>query len=115
METWFLGYSKMLRRNPQNEKLREFIRFYDVSRGDPEQMACPPEYEFRAQFHFAYLKEMLREREHIYTKSRPGCVTEKHYFNALVERNAQTGHLSFFGYLIELWKRFGGAISSDEK
>ena len=110
METWFLGYRKMLRRNPQREQLRAFKQFYDVSREDPEQMGCPPEYEFRAQFHVTYLKEMLRERGLSYTKSRPGCVTEKHYFNALVERNAQTGHLNSFRRLIKLWEVFGGVI-----
>lgn len=110
METWFLGYSKMLRRNPHREQLREFKRFYDVSRDDPEQMGCPPEYEFRAQFHVAYLKEMLRERGLSYTKSRPRCVTEKYYFDALVERNAKTGHINSFGHLIGLWKIFGGAM-----
>jgi len=45
----------------------------------------------------------LREQGLRYTKSRPGCVAEKNYFDALVERNATTGHISSFGHLIELW------------
>ena len=73
-------------------------------------MGCPPEYEFRAHFHFDYLKEMLRERGLSYTKPRPWAVTERYYFDALVERNAQTGHWRTFGRLINLWRAFGGAI-----
>ncbi len=110
IETWFLGNRKMLARQPQSEPLRQFKRFYDVSVDDPERMGCSPEYEVRALFHQDYLKEMLRERGLSYTKPRPWAVTERYYFDALVERNAQTGHLRTFGRLITLWRAFGGAI-----
>ncbi len=110
IETWFLGNRKMLARQPQSEQLRQFRRFYDVNVDDPEEMGYPPGYEFRAHFHLDYLKEMLGERKLSYTKSRPGAVTERYYFDALVERNTQTGHLRTFGRLINLWRAFGGAI-----
>lgn len=111
IETWFLGNQKMLKRQPARERLRQFKEFYDVSTNDPEQMAYPAdEYEFRAHFHLDYLQEMLREQRLRYTKANPGCVTEKCYFDALVERNRNTGHLQTFGGLIGLWKMLGGVV-----
>lgn len=111
IETWFLGNQRMLRRQPERERLRKFKEFYDVSKNDPEQMAClADEYAFRAHFHLDYLQEMLRERGLSYTKPNPGCVTEKWYFDALAERNWSTGHLPTFGGLLELWQSWGGVV-----
>jgi hypothetical protein len=110
IETWFLGYQKMLKRNPIDEKLRGFKSFYDVSVADPENMEHPPDYGYRAPFHLDYLKAMLHEQGLNYNKSKPGCVLEKHYFNALIRRNTKTNHIQTFGSLIELWKALGGVI-----
>ncbi len=63
------------------------------------------------KFHEDYLKEMIREREQLhYTKKRPGCVAEKFYFEALIDRNRQTGHIPSFGSLIELFQGLDGSI-----
>lgn len=110
IETWFLGNQRMMKRNPHNEQLRAYKNFYDVSTNDPEYMGCFPSYEVRAHFHEAYLKAMLQERGLSYTKSRPDNVIEQHYFEALVTRNIQTGHIQTFGILIDLWKKMGGII-----
>ena len=110
IETWFLGHQKMLKRNPTHEALKRWKAFYDVSLDDPENMGCPSEYEFRAPFHEDYLKAMLHERGLSYSKPKPGCVLEKSYFLALLERYAKTSHIKTFGGLIELWKTLGGMI-----
>lgn len=110
METWFLGNRKIFRPHPHSKKLVEFIRFYDVSRDDPEEMGCPSDYPTRAQFHDEYLKEIFRERGLSYNKRRPAEVIERYYFNELIKRNTKTGHLATFGELIELWKTLGGRL-----
>ncbi|VEN73426.1 conserved hypothetical protein [Candidatus Desulfarcum epimagneticum] len=110
METWFLGNRRIMKRNPVGEALREYKKFYDVSRDDPEDMGRPADYKFRAHFHEAYLKAMLRERGLRYSKSKPGIVMERPYFQELADRNIETGHMPTFGKLIRLWKKMGGDI-----
>jgi hypothetical protein len=53
---WFLGYVKMLRKNPHSETLLEFKRFYDVSINDPELMVCCPSgYSYSRKAHLLSL------------------------------------------------------------
>jgi len=73
----------------------------DVSVDDPEQMETYPGYVTRASFHLAYLKAMLAERSHQYTKQRPRVVLEPSYFEALRTRCARTGHMQSFQRLLE--------------
>jgi hypothetical protein len=110
IETWFLGHQGMLKRNPTNEILRGFKKFYDVSIDDPENMEHPSDYEYRAHFHLDYLKKMLDERGLKYTKLNPGCVLERHYLDALIKRTTKKNHIQTFGSLIKLWKALGGVI-----
>lgn len=110
IESWLLGHTKMLRRHPHSETLIQFKEFFDVSKQNPEDMDCPPEYDTRAQFHFQYLKEMLFERGMSYTKNNPGVVQNKDYLRALVIRYERTGHLATFGELVELWREWNGQI-----
>jgi hypothetical protein len=110
IETWFLGHQRMLKRNPTNEILRGFKKFYDVSVDDPENMEHPSDYEYRAHFHLEYLKAMLREQNLSYTKSNPRDVLKRHYFDALIKRTNKTNHIQTFGSLIKLWKALGGTI-----
>ncbi|GAB4406905.1 MAG: hypothetical protein OHK0039_08980 [Bacteroidia bacterium] len=55
IETWFLGNRKVFKCNPQNDRFRSFVAFYDVSKDDPEAMGCMNGYATHAQFHAAYL------------------------------------------------------------
>ncbi len=110
IETWFLGNSRFMRQNPQSESLRTWKEFYDVSQADPEQMPRHEYYVTRAQFHLAYLKEMMRERDLSYSKTSPGPVVEEHYFRELVTRNQSTGHLKSFGRLVSVWRSLGASI-----
>jgi hypothetical protein len=105
IETWFLGHSKMLRKNPQSQKLSEFKKFYNVSINDPELMDYPKGYLTKASFHLDYLKEMLREKNPnlTYTKKYPGSTTEKFYLEALRQRCEKTGHLPSLKRLFDIW------------
>lgn len=107
IETWFLGNTKMLRKNPQSKMLSEFKKFYDVRINDPELMNCCPNnysYARKAHFHEAYLKEMLREKNLKYSKTHPGVTTDENYFKVLRQRCKKTGHLSSLKKLFEIWE-----------
>lgn len=110
IETWFLGNRQMIKRNPQSERLRAWKSFYDVSKKCPESMECHPDFRLRAEFHLAYLKEMLHERGLNYSKSLPRPVQEHSYLLALVARHGKTGHIQSFGRLVESWRAIGGSI-----
>ncbi|HSO00008.1 MAG TPA: hypothetical protein VLS89_17060 [Candidatus Nanopelagicales bacterium] len=104
LETWFLGHTRMMRRNPSSTRLVEMKRFYDVSVNDPELMGRPSGYLTRSDFHLEYLKEMLREQGKTYSKIHPGVVTESSYLDALRHRWGTTGHLSSLGRLLSTWE-----------
>lgn len=109
IETWFLGHRGFGRARPQSALLAEFKRFYDVSVADPEGMGCPPGYVTRQSFHERYLREMLLEHGKRYTKEHPGIVTDASYFDALVERCEETGHLGSFRHLLDAFAACGPA------
>jgi hypothetical protein len=124
IETWFLGNHRFLRQNPEGEKLRRFKQFYDVSKLDPEAMGAMPPYDFRAQFHLKYFKEMVKERRLVreerrklsYSKGRgrgsPGPVVAPPFLAALVDRYETTdpSHLTSFGKLLAVWRDLGAQI-----
>ncbi|WP_437316055.1 hypothetical protein [Sorangium sp. So ce385] len=68
-----------------------------------------PGYVTRASFHLAYLKAMLIERSHRYTKQRPGVVIEPSYVEALRARCARTEHLPSFRHLLAAFEAAGDA------
>lgn len=87
METWFLGNKKIYSRNPQNTKCSKFSNYFNTSEGDPETMLKDPDYQgTNANFHFEYLKAMLREKNIRYSKSHPQGVGEEHYLKKLQNR-----------------------------
>ncbi len=108
IETWFLGNTRMLKRNPQSKRLAEFKRFYDVSDKDPEKMDCydSNNYSFsnKAKFHEAYLKEMFFERNQRYSKLNPGIAVTQGYLESLYERCFQTNHLKSLKFLLTIWE-----------
>lgn len=93
IESWFLGNRKIMKRTPTNEKLRSYIDFFDVSGNDPEEMDKMPDYRNKAHFHFSYLREVFKERNIRYSKSKPKEVAEATYFNELVKRTNETTDL----------------------
>ena len=110
IETWFLGNSKMMRRNPETQRLRQWKDFFDVSENDPELLPCHAAYSSRAQFHHDYLQDMFRERDLSYSKNHPGPVLDRTYFQAIVERSSRTGHLFSFRRLLGFLNSLGASI-----
>jgi hypothetical protein len=73
-------------------------------------MGAYPGFAVKAQFHYEYLKAMLRERNVHYVKRRPVHVVDRVYLEALVERSTKTGHIPSFGQLVQLWRTIGGDL-----
>lgn len=117
IETWFLGNRKFFVQNPQNPRLLQFIRFYNVSLDNPEEMAAryrgaerPGKYIFDygsiALFHAGYLKEILKERRTFYFKGRPGVLKETSYLIELIKRSSdQPTHLRSFQEFLQFCSR----------
>lgn len=101
-ETWFLGNKRMLTRQPQSSRLREYIEFYDVSIDDPEKMGVHQDFSNHAQFHAGYLRAMFREKGIPYTKRNPGHVMDQPYLDQLISRiSDEPDHLHSFQSFIE--------------
>ena len=114
IETWFLGNRNFFVRNPQNnELLKQYIKYFDVSQNDPENLASEFiqdeensneifGYKTKALFHEGYLREIFKERNLSYSKSRPREVQEKFYLEQLLTRiQTNPDHLDSFQEFIE--------------
>ena len=86
IETWFLGNRRVVARNPQSQALQSYLNYYDVRLNDPEAMGCHGDFNTHSQFHLQYLKEVFREKNLSYTKTRPGHVLERAFLNELQGR-----------------------------
>lgn len=104
IETWFLGNRVVFKENPQDARLLEFVRFYNVKQDNPEDMGNfdDSEYTTKAQFHYRYLRDIFKERRIKYTKKESGVVCQDCYLRRLIERYEETGHIPTFG----LWYEF---------
>jgi len=96
IESWFLGNRKVYSKKPQSEELRKYNKFYNVQEKNPELMTAMKGFNTSAQFHEAYLTEMLLEKNIRYSKKNPNGVVEVHYFNELISRHNDTKHLLSF-------------------
>jgi hypothetical protein len=106
IESWFLGNRKIVKRIPENIKLREFIQHYNVIENDPELMDKMEGFRNKAHFHFSYFREILKEHKLTYSKSRPKVVLEESFLNELKSRTEQTNHLPTLKSLFELLSKF---------
>ncbi|CAH8283888.1 hypothetical protein EV196_103449 [Mariniflexile fucanivorans] len=106
IETWFLGNRKIVKKVPVGLKLRDFIEHYNITEEDPELMDKMEMYRNKAHFHYSYFKEILKEHNLIYRKSKPTIVMEKSYFQQLEKRVDETEHLPTFKQLIDLLYSF---------
>jgi|SRR5690554_305452 len=102
IETWFLGNRKIVKKVPEGLKLREFIEHFDVTADDPEIMDKMELYRNKAHFHYSYFREILKEHNLVYRKSKPTVVMEKTYFQQLERRIDETEHLPSFNQLVTL-------------
>lgn len=104
LETWALGNRVVFRRNPENEKLREYLKIYNVRTQDPELLPnLPSESLNRAQFAFTYLKCILADRypKLIYTKSNPKILVHEKYFEQIRKRYCETSDIRSFRSFLE--------------
>lgn len=104
-ETWCLGNVRNYTRSPQNKVLRDYQKFYDVSRDDPELMESIKTDTFnKAQFHFRYLSLLCQEKGQHYAKSNPKYVAHEKFFFHVMKRYEQTEHLRSVGDFIEAFR-----------
>lgn len=117
IETWFLGNKKFFKRNPEGEILKEYIKYFDVRKNDPEDLAeefIQAEngtnkifgYATKALFHERYLREIFKERGkgQIYSKSKPKHVIDKSYFDEIKNR-IKNQHLKSFQSFLDLLEK----------
>ena len=96
IETWFLGNRKVYSKQPQSADLRKYNKFFNVQEDNPELMTKLDDFGTSAQFHEAYLTEMLLEKNIRYTKRNPNGVVEEHYLKELISRQKETNDLLSF-------------------
>lgn len=102
IESWFLGNRRIVKRIPENRRLREFIQYYNVVENDPELMGKMDGFRNKAHFHFSYFREILKEHKLSYSKARPKIVLEESFLNELKNRTEQTNHLPTLKNLFDL-------------
>src|SRR6266568_279759 len=99
VETWALG-NRRLRGGTPDAKLVRYRAIHNVHTLDPELLpALPREDLNRAQFAYRYLRLLHNAKYHrqTYSKNDPKVVAHKSYFDALVGRLHNTGHIASFG------------------
>ncbi|WP_293124511.1 hypothetical protein [Microcoleus sp. bin38.metabat.b11b12b14.051] len=86
LETWLLGNRKIYSKQPQNQPLLDYTKYYDVSVDCPETMGKYREFNTHAQFHGAYLKALFEAKNTTYSKKRPADVLKSFYLENLLKR-----------------------------
>lgn len=115
IETWFLGNSKIFKKNPTDNTLSKYIKFYNVKDKDPELMNKIPDFEGTVSaFHFDYLKKLLVERKMHYHKENPKCVMEKDFLEKLVSRAKNTQHIRSFKYFIDFCTKISSLLKNED-
>ena len=102
IETWFLGNRKIVKKIPEGLLLRKFITHYNVVVENPEVMDKLQGYRNKAHFHYSYFREILKEHNLSYRKSRPTIAMERSFFDELEKRVTDTNHLLSFKQLLDL-------------
>lgn len=103
IETWFLGNRKIVRRNPTGERLQRYLEHYNVINKDPEQMDRHADFVTDAQFHYSYFREVLKEHNLVYKKSKLDIVSEQYFFDEIVKRVEETQHINSFKTLLDFF------------
>ena len=102
LESWLLGNRKIYSKNPQNQPLLDYTRYYDVSVNCPENMGRYQDFNTHAQFHAAYLRALFEAKNITYTKKQPGDVLKPFYLEQLLIRiQVQPEQLTTFRHLID--------------
>lgn len=86
LETWFMGNRTVFPRQPDDQFL-ELFQFYRVDQHDPEGMTKPDGFSNSlAEFHYHYLKKMLKQKKIHYSKKTPKEVGQAYYLQQLQKR-----------------------------
>ncbi|HDI2995323.1 hypothetical protein [Acinetobacter baumannii] len=102
IETWGLGNTKVFPTSSTDIDFQKFVSFYNVRDNDPEEMECPSDFDGTiAQYHFFYLRKMLRLKNIRYKKERPNDLDKTYYFDQLRARYQDTNHLKSFQELYD--------------
>ena len=97
IETWFMGNRDIVARNAQDPWLQSQLNTYNIRLKDPEKLeSLDARYNTKAQFHFAYLRAVLQEKNLRYSKSNPRIMAKSSYLEALINRINATDHLKSF-------------------
>ncbi len=112
IETWLLGNRRIIKQNPISQELRDYKLFYDVKNEDPENMGKIDGFNTHSQFHFAYLKEIFRERNLSYSKANPSEAMKKSYLNQLLNRVEKfPSHLQTFQVFLEFCEEIKSQVN----
>ena len=112
IESWLLANRDIFVDKPQRRKLREYVRFYNVKRNDPEKMPAfvrknsrKPLFSTIARFHTDYLQEIFKEKNMFYAKRNPRYATNKEFFYGLIERmNEKPQQLETFREFVDFFR-----------
>lgn len=104
IETWLMGNKRINISSTSNKELQSYGDFHNVNILDPEDLTSIDERSI-GRFTFDYLKLMLREKGLSYSKNNIKHVGNKGYFNQLVKRYQNDGHISSFGYFLNEFNR----------
>ncbi len=102
IESWFLGNQRVISLRPQSQRLVEFLNHYNVQADDPELMPVMSGFNTKSQFHHEYFKEVARDKNFNYSKSKPGHVMDAAYINALKQRVAISNQMDTLTYFFSL-------------
>jgi len=102
LETWLLGNEKVFRKTPTDESLKRYYAKFDIRNLDPEIL---PRFEDwnRSQFAYEYLRAGMRDKRFergtriSYTKTNPGSVLQRGYFDQVVNRFKKKEQINSFG------------------
>ncbi|EKS8379535.1 hypothetical protein QC477_005878 [Bacillus cereus] len=103
-ETWCLGNRTIFSRFPDSERLRACIAHFNVSEQDPEEMIAPDEYRGTiGDYHEYYLRQIFVERKSSYSKGKRRVIEQLNegYFDQILRRYNETGHLKSFNEFYE--------------
>lgn len=103
LEAWALGNRRIVSKNVRDSALSEFLDVHNVSSEDPELLpAFPAQGLNRAQAAAVYLRRLLNNkfRRLTYTKGRPDALLNRKYFEQVIARHNDTGHIDSFSTFV---------------
>ena len=107
LETWALGNRIIIKDNPEDSKLREYKKYFNVRKEDPEYL---PGYSLeelnRAQFAAKYLRKAMNDRYRnlTYSKGIPDALLNQRYFDQVRKRCEEINHIQSFNDFLSVFQ-----------